>query len=132
MRRIIFMAGALAAGGSLLSCSDGITAGEIEVVLETSRTDLGAIRFVILSAEPASVGSVTAGCPGCGLFQSRVATTEVRGIITGDLTAGTVLRVQVPDVALAASYAISVQEAATRTYDTLSLVGIVLRVAVPQ
>jgi hypothetical protein len=130
MTSMRWLAVPLLVGASLLSCSEGPVAGELEVILETSRSDLGAIRFVILSAEPAAVETLTAGCPGCALFQNRVATTEVRGIITGDLTAGTVMRLQVPDLALAASYAISVQEAATQSYDALPPAGIVLRVAI--
>ena len=132
MRRTALLAVALLVGGSLLSCADEPTAGELEIVLETSLGDLGAIRFVILSAEPAAIDTVTAACGGCGLFASRVATAEVRGIITGDLTAGTVLRLQVPDMALAPSYAISVREAATRDYQALPPTGIVLRVSIPQ
>ncbi len=126
------MVGAMLVAGSLLSCSDGPTAGELDIVLETSRTDLGAIQFTVRSAEPATIESLTAGCSGCAVFQGRVAAAEVRGIVTGDLSAGTVLRMMVPDVALAAAYAITIQEAATRTFDALPSTGITLRISPAQ
>lgn len=132
MRRRFSLVGAVLVAGALLSCSEGPTAGELEVVLETARSDLGAIQFTIVSAEPASIDSVAAACAGCGLFDARIGTTEVRGIVTGALSSGAVFRITVPDLALAASYAISVQQASTRDYQALPPTGIVLRVSVPQ
>ena len=132
MRRHLSLTGAILVAGALLSCSEGPTAGEIEVVLETSRSDLGAIQFAVISAEPASIDGVQAACAGCSLFDARIGTTEVRGIVTGVLSSGVVFRITVPDLALAASYAISVQQAATRDYQALPPTGIVLRVSVPQ
>lgn len=132
MNRYFRLGIAVLVAGALLSCSEGPTAGELEVILDTPRSDLGAIQFVIVSAEPASVDSVTAACAGCGLFDARIGTAEVRGIVTGPLTAGRVLRITVPDLRLAASYAVSVQQASTRDYQALPPSGIVLRVSVPQ
>ena len=132
MKRYLRFGAAALVVGALLSCSEGPTAGELEIVLDTPRSDLGAIQFVIVSAEPASVDSVTVACAGCGLFDARIGTAEVRGIVTGLLNAGVVLRVTVPDLALAASYAISVQQASTRDYQVLPPSGIVLRVSVPR
>ncbi len=132
MRRHLSLTGAVLVAGALLSCSEGPTAGELEVVLETSRSDLGAIQFAIISAEPAAIDSVHVACAGCALFDARIGTTEVRGIITGVLSSGVVFRITVPDLGLAPTYAIGVQQAATRDYQVLPPTGIVLRVSVPQ
>jgi hypothetical protein len=132
MTQFLRLGGAVLVVGALLSCSEGPTAGELEIVLDTPRSDLGAIQFVIVSSEPASVDSVVAVCAGCNLFDARIGTAEVRGIVTGLLSAGVVLRITVPDLALAASYAISVQQASTRDYQVLPPSGMVLRVSVPR
>ena len=124
-----------------LSCTEGPTAGELEMVFDTPRNDIVALQFAIAATDPATIDTVTAACAGCTLYMSRVSTSEVRGVLTGTGLQGLVLRVLAADLARAPAggfcadgsgnrcYRGTVLDAATADYNTVSVSGFRLRVA---
>ena len=83
---------ALLVSALVLSCFDGPVAGEVTLSLTTPNTDDGAVSFTVTVPAPNEVTGATATCDGCEVFATRVSATELRGIVTGDLPAGPVVR----------------------------------------
>jgi hypothetical protein len=96
------------------SCKDGPTAGELNVRLMSPNSDDGAIHFRASAATPNTITGMTAACASCKLFQVKVSDTDYRGVLTGDITAGTVLRLAVTDTK-AEGYTVQVVAVASRT-----------------
>src|SRR3972149_3952994 len=78
-----FLASAL-----VLSCFEGPTAGEVTLSLKTPNADDGAVAFVVTIPAPNEITGASAACDGCDVFTTQVSATELRGIVTGDLSAG--------------------------------------------
>lgn len=110
---------ALALGG----CFDGPSAGEVTLVLSTPNADDGAISFAVLVAAPNEVTGATAACDGCEVFYTRVSSTELRGIVTGDLAAGPVVRLAVAQGGPDEAYRLDVLEVANRQFDLVPPAG---------
>jgi hypothetical protein len=97
----------------LVGCSHdniGPTAGTLNVTLTSPNTDDGAVLFTI-SGGP--VDSLTA--PGQQVYTSRLDSNTLRVILIGQLEAGTVAQMYLPDVRLASNYSATVNQAAART-----------------
>lgn len=115
----------------LATCASGPTAGELVVELTTIRIDVHAMQFTIAAAESKMVESVIPVCSGCQVFSTRVDDRDLRGVVTGALQAGPVLRVLVSDVGEAGSYTARVIGAANAQFTLLGVGDMTLRVLKP-
>ncbi len=113
-RRILALAGL---GLALLaaSCKEGPTAGELAVNLTTPNADDGAIQFTATATTPTVITGVSQACGGCKLFVVKVSDTQYKGVLTGQLAAGTLFRIGVSDTK-ASGYAVAINAVANRTY----------------
>ncbi len=100
---------------TVLGC-DGPTAGEVTLVLATPNANDGAVTFTARVAAPNELTGASGGCAGCEVFYARVSRTELRGIVTGDLVAGPVVRLSVTDAGPSHAYRVDVLEVANRQF----------------
>ncbi len=85
--------------------------GWLDVVLTTQESDAGGVLFTIRGGD---VDSVRSSFPD--VFDKRVGPlTKV--VVAGNLTAGVIAEIFVPDVGTAASYSATVDQAAARTLE---------------
>src|ERR1700752_593510 len=68
---------------------DGPTSGDISVNLATPFSDDGAIQFTASPTTPATITAVGSACSGCKLFAVKLNDNQYKGVITGNITAGT-------------------------------------------
>lgn len=120
-RLVVTLAGLLAAG-----CFDGPTAGEVTLVLGTPNTNDGAVAFVVMVPAPNEVTGASPACDGCDVFYTRVSGTELRGIVTGDLVPGPVVRVAVAQGGPNQAYRVDVLEVANRQFALVPPLGYTL------
>ena len=105
------------------SCKEGPKAGEIEVVLATPNSDDGAVQFTATTTPPYAITAASAACAGCKLFLVKLNDTQYRGVVTGNVVAGPLMRLSVPDTRAKASYTIQLNSIATRTFAVRSING---------
>ncbi len=121
----------LAAGALILGCGGDDTTGPPE-----PQPQPGELRVLVASGTP--VGGVVLTVTGSGIT-SPVASGGARlyydlsggtlnAVVTGASLSGEILRFTVPDVAQAAGYQVSVQEAAGTSNQTLAPTGVTLSV----
>jgi hypothetical protein len=104
---------AAAAVTLLIACkgdSTGPTAGTLTVSLTTPNSGLDGAAIVVLSA-PAAPGSVTPAA-GLTLWGGPVTAATATIALTGTLSAGTILTLQVDDINKVAQYSATFQEVA--------------------
>lgn len=111
--------------GVALACSDNPTPGVLKVNLTTPNS--GADGAILLTVN--GPGVLLSAAPGAGLrlFTQPFATTN-HVALTGTLTTGTILTIEVPDVSKANAYTATIQQAATPTYQLRALTGYSLKV----
>lgn len=100
----------------LLACKDstGPVAGTLKVNLTTPNSGQDGAAIIVLSG-PTAPGSVTAGA-GLVLWGGPVASATAKVIVTGTLTSGTILTLQVGDVNKVNQYSATLEQvAATAT-----------------
>lgn len=112
MRRAL----SLLASALAVSCFDGPSAGEVTLSLTTPATDDGAIAFVVTVPAPNEITGASPACGGCEVFTTRVSATELRGIVTGDLSAGPVVRLAVAQAGPNQVYRVQVLAVASRGF----------------
>jgi hypothetical protein len=113
------VAGILAVGlaaFTVTTCDSGPTAGELIISLTSSNADDGAIQFTAKATAPDSIIGATALCTGCQVFTAKVSATELRGVVTGNITAGPLVRIGVTDVNKPELYSASFVAAASKTF----------------
>jgi len=110
-RSLLFLASAL-----VLSCFEGPTAGEVTLSLKTPNADDGAVAFVVTIPAPNEITGASAACDGCDVFSTQVSATELRGIVTGDLSAGPVVRLAVSQAGPNQAYRVEVLAVASRQF----------------
>lgn len=98
------------------TCDSGPTAGDITFDLTTPNTNDGAIQFIAKATAPDSLTGVTAACTGCQVFTVTVSATEIRGVVTGDISGGALVHLSVTDAGKSDPYTMSVVAAASRTF----------------
>ena len=111
--------------GAALACSDGLTPGNLKVNLASSHP--GADGAILLTVN--GPGVLLSAAPGAGLrlfSQSFGTTTHLA--LTGTLTSGTILTIEVPDVAKASAYTATIQQVSTPAYQLRTLTGYSLKV----
>jgi len=108
---------ALLVSALVLSCFDGPVAGEVTLSLTTPNTDDGAVSFTVTVPAPNEITGATAACDGCEVFATRVSATELRGIVTGDLPAGPVVRLAVSQAGPDQLYRVQVLAVASRQFE---------------
>lgn len=120
-----FRRAALAASvGLLLACSGntGPVAGTLKVNLTNPHNGQDGAVLVLLSA-PAPPVSVSAGA-GLTLWGGPVTTSNATLVLTGNVTTGTILTLQVEDISKVQQYAVTVQQVAQASgYQLESLTG---------
>jgi hypothetical protein len=99
----------IACGGN----STGPTAGTLTVSLTTPNSGLDGAAILVLSG-PAAPGSVTPAA-GLTLWGGPVSTATTTIALTGTLSTGTILTLQVEDTKLAAQYTATLQQVAVST-----------------
>jgi hypothetical protein len=94
----------------LAGCSNttGPVAGVLDVTLSTPRQDDGAVLFLVYGGPVDSIVSV-----GYPIYSARSADT-LKAIATGQLAAGVIARLYVPDTRLTFRYAASIGQVAER------------------
>lgn len=124
MRRAL----ALLASALALSCFEGPAAGEVTLSLTTPHTDDGAVAFVVTVPAPNEITGASPACAGCEVFTTRVSATELRGIVTGDLSAGPVARLAVAQAGPNQAYLVQVLAVASRQFAERTPTGYTLAV----
>lgn len=106
----------LALGGVALTACGGDSgggpspqAGLLTVTLTTAASTPGAILFTVSGGQ---IDAVTAS--GYTTYQTVLGNNSRRVMVTGNITAGTLVQIQVPDVSKASSYVASVQQVSAR------------------
>lgn len=107
---------ALLAAALAMSCFDGPTAGEVTLSLTTPNTDDGALAFVVTIAAPNEITGASPACAGCEVFTTQVSATELRGIVTGDISAGPLVRLAVAQAGPNQAYRVQVLAVASRQF----------------
>ena len=117
--------GALAASvGLLLACSGttGPVAGTLKVSLASPNNGVDGAVLLVLSA-PVPPVSVSAGS-GLTLWGGPVTTANATLVLTGSVTTGTILTLQVDDINKVRQYTVTLQQVAqTSGYQLESLTG---------
>lgn len=108
---------------ALGSCKEGPKAGELEVLLSTPNSDDGAVQFTATAVAPLAITGGTPACSGCKLFLVKISDTQYRGVVTGNIVTGALLRLSVPDIRSKSSYAIQLNSVATRAFALRSVNG---------
>lgn len=112
----------LACGGDS-SGPSGPTPGQLTIQLNTSSTNVGALMFLIRGGPVDSVSSSYSS------YDAEAAGGNHRTIVTGNIAAGPVAIIHVPDTREAGSYSATVEQAATRqTYGLQSATGFTMTV----
>jgi hypothetical protein len=104
---------ATAAVIALVACkgnSTGPVAGALKVNLTTPNSGFDGAALLVLSS-PVPPSSVTPGA-GLALWGGPVATTNAKIVLTGTLSTGTILTLQVDDVNKVAQYTVTIQDVA--------------------
>jgi hypothetical protein len=99
-------------GAFLLACSDDTnspTAGAMNLNLATPNSDDGGLLFTLTGGP---VDSVVANRGR--VYSAKVDPNTFRVIIAGDLAAGTIARISLPDLRRAGEYSATVTQAAAR------------------
>jgi hypothetical protein len=111
--------------GTALACSDSPTPGVLRVNLTTPNS--GGDGAILLTVS--GPGVLASAAPGAGLrlFNQPLAATN-HFAVTGTLTSGTILTIEVPDVGKASAYTATIQQVATPTYQLRALTGYSLKV----
>lgn len=111
MRRVTLAASA----GLLLACGGSTTpvAGVLKVNLTDPNNGQDGAVMLQLSA-PVPPVSVSAG-PGLTLWGAPVTTANARLVLTGDVTTGTLLTLQVDDINKFRQYSVTLQQVASAT-----------------
>lgn len=121
----------LLALAAFATCDSGPKEGELVLALASPNPQDGAVSFTVTSTEPEAVLGVSAACSGCQVFSYRVSETRMRGIVTGAIPQGPMVRVLVSNIKDPESYAASVQAAAAPTFAVRAVGGYLLTVEKP-
>ena len=101
--------------------------GPVTVSLTTPRTDDGAL-VLSLAGPGLTAGAVSSASPSY-VVHARASSGEVRVFVMGDITSGPLLRVTVPDPRAAASFQVTILDAADRANAAVPLAGRTFTVA---
>lgn len=105
----------------------GPVPGVLKIALTTPNADDGALLFTVSGGR---VSTVAAAAAGYQVYTAQPDTTTTRVLVTGDIGAGEVVRIHVPDTRIAAAYHASIAQAASRTtFAQRVLTGYALAVA---
>ena len=123
---------ALVAVALLVStCDSGPKEGELVLSLTTPNTTDGAVAFTLSANSPETIIGLSADCPGCKVFTYRVGDARVKGIVTGTLSAGPVVRAMVSNIKDPTQYGVTIQAVAAPNYILRGTSGYVLTVEKP-
>ena len=104
----------------------GPVPGVLKIALATPNADDGALLFTVSGGRVSTVDAAT----GYQIYTAQPDTMTTRILVTGDIAAGEVVRIQVPDTRSAAAYHATIAQAASRTtFAQRALAGYALAVA---
>jgi hypothetical protein len=102
------------------------TPGDLTIELTSPNTDDGAIKLIIVS--PVTPTAISSAAAGVEIFTSGPLSTSTTVIVTGDLSAGPLLHITVPDTRDDEDYAATVVQVASATYAIRTNTGYALDV----
>lgn len=102
--------------GLLATCDTGPREGDIVLTLASPNVEDGAVAFVLTAVEPEVVLGLAAECAGCQVFTQRLSDAAVRGIVTGPVLPGPLVRVTVSNRKDADLYSATVLQVASRAF----------------
>lgn len=104
----------------------GPVPGVLKIALATPNADDGALLFTVSGGRVSTVDAAT----GYQIYTAQPDTMTTRILVTGDIGAGEVVRIHVPDTRTAAAYHATIAQAASRTtFAQRALAGYALAVA---
>ena len=104
----------------------GPVPGVLKIALATPNADDGALLFTVSGGRVSTVDAAT----GYQIYTAQPDTMTTRILVTGDIAAGEVVRIHVPDTRSAAAYHATIAQAASRTtFAQRALAGYALAVA---
>jgi hypothetical protein len=112
------------------SCKEGPVAGELAAELATPNADDGAIQFTLTATTGTTISQLSQTCSGCKLFVVKVNDNQYKGVVTGNLGAGTLFRLTVSDRTKPSSYSVLINAVSNRTFavrNTLTGYSVTLR-----
>lgn len=121
------------AAGALLACGGGGSEpneplpGVLTVSLTTPNADDAALLLTLTG--PAAPSAVTAADPALRVFLAGPPGPATSLVVTGAMTDGAILTLQVPDVRQVKEYTATLVEVASTTYQVRPLTGYRLRVS---
>ncbi|MBI4499538.1 MAG: hypothetical protein HY700_00090 [Gemmatimonadetes bacterium] len=95
---------------------NGPVAGNLAADLLTPNSDDGAIQFTATATVPNTITGLSSACAGCKLFIVKVSDTQYKGVVTGNIAAGTLFQLGVSDTKLPTSYSVKIDNASSRTF----------------
>ena len=105
----------------------GPVPGVLKIALTTPNADDGALLFTVSGGR---ISTVDAAAAGYQIYTAQPDTLTTRILVTGDIGAGEVVRIHVPDTRSAAAYHATIAQAASRTtFAQRGLAGYALAVA---
>lgn len=102
------------------------TPGDLTIELTTPNTDDGAIRLIIVS--PVAPTAISSASAGVEVFTSGPLSTSTTVIVTGDVGAGALINITVPDTRDDEDYSATVVQVASATYAIRANTGYALEV----
>lgn len=95
-----------------VTCWIGPSSGEILIDLATTNGDTQAVQFIVTAAQSKMVEHITPACSACQVFTVRLNDGDLRGVVTGPIASGPLLRLLVSDVDAVEAYSAQVVDAA--------------------
>ena len=117
-----------------LSCGDSgpgdptPVAGNLTFSLTTPNADDGAVLITMTATGGNTITAIAAACSGCLLFSEIVSATQVKGVVTGTLSAGPLVRITVSDANTPSAYSGQINQVASTTFEVRSTSGYALTV----
>ncbi|MGE0354735.1 MAG: hypothetical protein AB7I33_06105 [Gemmatimonadales bacterium] len=109
---LILAAGLTACGGGDNGGGNPPVPGLLTVSLSSAPSNPGAIMFTVSGGQ---IDAVTTG--SYPTYQTTLNSTSRRVLLTGAITTGSLVQIQVPDINKASSYTASIQQVAARGTD---------------
>ncbi|MFQ6045837.1 MAG: hypothetical protein ACE5PT_05665 [Gemmatimonadales bacterium] len=103
------------------ACDFGPDAGKLTWSLATAAQNTGGVAFEVTAPEAQTIDTVLAACAGCQLFTLRMGDDAVRGVVVGTIGVGDLVTAEVSDVGSPELYTLRLIEAASTTYQPLSI-----------
>ena len=99
-----------------MSCKEDPVAGDLSVDLTTPNSDDGAVQFTATASSGATIASLSQACSGCKLFFVKASDVQYRGVVTGNVGAGTLFHISASDSKHPGNYSIQINAVSDRHF----------------